>query len=365
MKWLIIFGVIMFFIFCRFTVVEEGTAKAVKVFGKFSKIFFQWENHWMDIEWNILKPEEEGKRRKRVWGRIFGGLYIYFWPFQKIHNYLHRWTDIRLRESKMEVEFHEERLDYVMLKPAVYAFKLTAVETKPPERIPVDVLVLVTLRVRNPYLFLFVAPPTPVEDILARISAETRALVTSCSVDELLQLKGESLWELLKGAKVIEDTLEKWGVKLAEKGVEIRDIDLPPEYQKAAAMKREEELIAAGRGEEILGTVISAVARASGRKEKDIQREFRADPKAFYQKHKITIDNTMTKLSMEQGAYLRIETPGATGMEGVLLRLLGAGKRMPIGKKTPPEKKVEEFTPDYEKWKAQTEPFLRKRKRKK
>jgi len=39
----------------------------------------------------------------------------------------------------------------------------------------------------------------------------------------------------------------------------------------------------------------------------------------------------MTKLSMEERAYLRIETPGATGFEGALLRLIGAWKRMPMG----------------------------------
>ena len=44
---------------------------------------------------------------------------------------------------------------------------------------------------------------------------------------------------------------------------------------------------------------------------------------------------------MEEKAYLRMETPGATGMEGVFLRLLGALKRIPTGKKTPPEKEEE------------------------
>jgi hypothetical protein len=161
--------------------------------------------------------------------------------------------------------------------------------------------------------------------------------VTTCSIDLLLQLKGESFWELLKGAKVIEETLKKWGVVLADKGIEIREIGLPPEYQKAAAAKRAEELRAAGRAEEIIGTVISAVATAEGREKPEVQAEFRADPEAFYRKHQCIIDNTITKLSMEERAYLRIETPGAKGGLGDILRLIAAWQRMPIGKQPPGE----------------------------
>jgi len=339
MAWIILVVlVVLCFLFVRFTRVDEGTAKALMVFGEFSKMVFRWKNHWMDIEGNIRKAGEkseegsEKKEKNKSWDqKIFGGLIVYFWPFQRIHRYKHRWTDIRLRQAEMEVEFHEEDLDHVLLKPAVYAFTLTAVETQPPERVPVDVLVLVTLRIQNPYLFLFVAPPTPIEDILARISAETRALVTGCGLDELLRLKGESFWEKMKGAKVIEETLEKWGVKLAEKGIEIREINLPPDYQKAGAAKKVEEMRATGRAEQIMGTVISAVVRASGQSESQVQAEFQKNPEDFYKKHQCTIDNTITKLSMEEGAYVRIETPGATGFGGDLLRLIAAWKKMPTG----------------------------------
>ena len=372
MGWIIL-GIVLglLFIFVRLVKVEEGTARAVMVFGKFTKVIFQWEKHWLDTEWNIWrekkegeKPEKgsEGKERKEVWGRIIGGLWVYFWPFQKIHHYKNRWTDIRIKENgKMELEFHEEpKFNHVLLKPAVYAIQLFAVETgavetAPLERIPVDVLVLVTLRIENPYLFLFVAPPTPIEDVLARISASMRAVITSCPLDDLLKLKGESLWKekkkkkeekeeekekpLLRGTKVIEDTLEKWGMKLADMGIEIKEIDLPLAYQKAGAAKKEQEMKAGGRAEEIMGTVIIAVARAEGRPESEIQKEFRKNPEEFYKKHKTLIDNTMTKLSIEEKAYLRIETPGATGFGGEFLRLIGAWLRMPkVGPEQEPEK---------------------------
>jgi hypothetical protein len=71
-----------------------------------------------------------------------------------------------------------------------------------------------------------------------------------------------------------------------------------------------------------------------------LRKNFERNPEEFYRKHKTVIDNTMTKLSMEERAYLRIETPGATGALGDLLRLIGAWQRMPRGKSKREEREV-------------------------
>jgi len=348
----------LFFLFCRFTKVKEGTAKVVMSFGGFRKIISQWEKHFIDVDWNIWREKEkeaEGKTRRRLRGRIFGGLWFYgIWPIDKIYTYPLRWTDLRrVEEAGEKIErsqFHDEILGHVMLKPAVYWTKIFKVETCPPERIPVDIEILITMRIINPYNFLFIAPPTPLEDVLARIDALMRARVSMLTMDELIALKGKSevLWDGekevtgLKDEKLIKETLPKWGLEIAEKGVDIKSIGLPPEYQKAAAAKREQEMIAAGRAEEIMGTVITAVARADGRSEGEIQQEFHQNPEEFYKKHKTVTDNTMTKLSMEERAYLRIETPGATGFGGEFERLIGAALRMPMGGKEKEEKELNE-----------------------
>lgn len=346
----------MLFLFCRFTKVEEGTAKAVMSFGGFRKIIFQWKDHWMDEEGNILKKDEESEgKRKKVGGHIFGGLWWYgFWPIHKIHRYPLRWTDLRrVEEAGEKIEkpqFHDEILGHVMLKPAVYWTKIFKVETCPPERIPVDIDILITMRIVNPYNFLFIAPPTPLEDVLARIDALMRARVSMLTVDELIALRGKSevLWDGgegitgLKDEKLIKETLPKWGLEIAEKGVDIKSIGLPPEYQKAAAAKREQEMIAAGRSEKIIGTLISSAARAVGRDEKEVQVDCFKDPKAFYAKHKIIIENIMSQLSWEEKAGLRIETPGATPFGGEFLRLIGAALRMPMGGKEKEDKKPNE-----------------------
>jgi len=354
MEWLILLGIL--FLFIRFTIVKEGTAKALMKLGAFSEIFFQWQDHWMDTEWNIWKKGEKRKREKNLaFGKIFGGLYFYIWPLYEIHTYPLRWTDLRRveeHEEKIEEpQFHDEKnRKHVLLKPAVYWTKLFKVETRPPERIPLDIEILVTMRVINPFRFLFIAPPTPLEDALARIDALMRTMISALRIDDVIYLKGksEALWKGgkeiigLKDEKLIKKTLPKWGIQIAMQGIDIKRIDLSLEYQKAAAAKRKEEMKAAGRAEEIMGTVISAVARAEGVEEKEIQTKFKADPNAFYQRHQLVINNTMTKLSMEEKAYVRIETPGATGIKGDFLDLIAAFKRMPMGKQPEEKEKKKE-----------------------
>jgi regulator of protease activity HflC (stomatin/prohibitin superfamily) len=341
MEWLILIGVL--FLFVRFTIVKEGTAKALMKLGAFSEIFMQWQEHWMDREWNVHKKGEKGKKKKNfAFGKIFGGLYFYIWPIYNIYKYPLRWTDLRrIKEAEgtiEETQFHDEKgRDYVMLKPAVYWTKLFSVETRPPERVPLIVEILVTFRIINPFLFLFVAPPTPLEDALARLDAVMRAKLSSLKLDDVLYMKGKSdvLWEGEKGAtglkdeKLIKKTLPSWGIKIAKHGIQFKRIDLTPEYQKAAAARRTQQMKAEGRAEEIIGTVVSAVARAGGVKEKEVQKKFKENPVEFYAKHRPIIDATMRKISIEGKASISIETPGATGIKADFLQLLAAFKGMP------------------------------------
>jgi regulator of protease activity HflC (stomatin/prohibitin superfamily) len=329
------------FLFIRFVMVEEGTAKAITSFGRFQKIIFEWQGHSMDRNWSVKKSEEvEAKERRRSSGRLIGGLYFYFWPFQKIHEYSHRWYDIRLRPGgKIEVEFHEFQdknlFNLVLLKPAVYATKIFQVETAPPERIPLDVIALITLRINNPYRFLFVAPPTPIEDILSRMNAMIRAMITGIKLDDLLGMKGESLWSrgdpksLLGENKLINETLNKWGVSLADKGIEIQDVGIPDEYQRMGAAQKAEDMKAAGRAKEIMGTVFYSLTQTTGKGPEELQAEFNKNPKKFYEENRELIKNVLTKLSMESKSYLRIETPEAGDLLGSLISLIGAFKGMP------------------------------------
>jgi hypothetical protein len=180
-----------------------------------------------------------------------GGLRFYgLWPILDVGIYHLRWWDLQLAEGgRQESVFHEEVIDYVLLKPDVYWVKVEAAETRPPERIPLNVEFLVTMRVENPYKAIFVAPINWVENTTTRLSALFRSLVASSSLDELLELKGDpqGIWKRLGKEPLLQKTLRReWGILVEKGGIEIRDIGIPPEYQEAAAAQRAEAMKAEG-----------------------------------------------------------------------------------------------------------------------
>jgi regulator of protease activity HflC (stomatin/prohibitin superfamily) len=343
----VIFILVFLILIKSLVLVKEGTAVAIMKFGKFEKIIFQWQNHWMDQEWNIWRENEpeappRRKNERKLKGKIIGGLFFYgLWPIYNVHTYLLRWTDIHrsFRNEKIidEIVTHEEWKSEVLLKPAVYATKLFDVETKVPERIPVTVEILITMRIFNPYLFLFVAPPTPLDDILARFDTLLRERISRLSIDDLLSLGAEDLWlgvpekniPPLKDEKFIRETLLKWGVKVAEKGIEIKSITPPPEYAKALAQQREMELKAKGVAAETVGAIVEMMAKSRGKEAEEIQKEIDTDPELKREFLKQAEDLIVRKLGIEGNAYLDIRVQGAEGFEKMILDALALWKKIP------------------------------------
>lgn len=318
-----------------FTIVKEGTGKIVLRLGGYRKGLLCWKDHDIDEDGNII--DAPGKKSR-------GLQFVGFRNIDTLLRYKFRWKDIQLINGKEEEQPHEIERDWVLVRPDVYIITLEAAETKPPEeRIPINVSFVYTFRIINIRKATLDAPPNWFENVTTRLNAAHRNFVASHRLDELLSKKETKIEPEEIDKEFIKDVMEeKWGIKTED--IAIRDIGLSPDYQKAAAAEREAKMKAAGRAEEIIGTVIAAVAIAEGRDEKEIQKEFQESPEDFYRKHKPIIDNTITKLSMEEKAYLRIETPGATGALGDLLCLLGAGLRMPMGPSEEEEKKEEKET---------------------
>jgi regulator of protease activity HflC (stomatin/prohibitin superfamily) len=338
----------------RFTLVQEATAKAVVRLGAFKKILMSYKDYELDKEWNVKPVADIGKKWHLPGGLRFVGI----WPLDKVYSYDFRWQGIEIVEGKEKVVFNERKLDYILVRPDVYWTQIKGAETVAPERIPLDIEWLITMRVVNPYKTLFKAPPNWVENILARLNAHLRDWVATKSLDEILAL-GKEPAKLLEELKNFNIDLfervfkEEWGILL--EGIQIRDIILPTPYREAAARRKQLELEAEAkkvqfeieakaRAQEVMGTIIEALV-AAGYKREDIEKEFQDDPKKFYEKHKTTIDNVMTKLSMEEGTYLRIETPGAEGTWlGDFLKLIGAWKNIPVGRNDPEHKKKPTIT---------------------
>lgn len=319
-----------------FTFVKESTAKIVVRGDAFSRALIQWKGYTFNDKWDVVPS-----RGRERWHPL-GGLRFYgIWPIWDILIYTLRWHDLQ-RTGGGEVEtpvFHEEVLDYVLLRPDVYWTKVLRAETGGEERIPLDVEFLTTMKVVNPYKVIFVAPISWVENVLLRLAPIYRGLIASKSLDELLALKGkgEQIQDaLMRDGKfnLIKDVLEQeWGIKIEENGIQIKDIDLPKDYQDAAAAQRRQQLEAGGRAAEAIGTVISMMAQARGKTEEEIKKEINRNKTMRREFLDLAKDLAVRKLGIEGRSYLDIRVQGAKGLERMILNSLAAWQRMPGGEK--------------------------------
>ena len=258
------------------TFVSEGTAKIIVKGDQFSKCLIQWKGHTLDSEWNVIA---EDTTHKEPW-HPFGGLrFCGIWPIWDVFFYQLRWNDIHRSEERAgrieQVRFHDEELDYVLLRADVYWTKLTKAETTPGteatpeagERIPLDVEFNVTMQVTNPYKAAFVAPPNWVENVMVRLDAVLRGFVARHTLDQLLAIRGgggeaaTTIWSELGEHPFIQHTLrEDWGILIPENGIQIKDIGIPADVQAAAQARRTEQLKAEGERQKV---IIGAEAEAT------------------------------------------------------------------------------------------------------
>lgn len=323
--WLLLLPVV----FLRFTLVQEGTAKIVVRFKGFQKCVMRWKGYKLDKQWNVVKGEKI---------EIGGLRFVGFWPIDTNYRYKFRWQGIEMAEGREKIEFHERVIDYILVKPDVYWTKIEAAETTPPERIPIDIEWLITAKVINPYKALFEAPPNWLENILSRLNALFRAWTALKTIDEILELKKEpqKLWNEFKDDPLIKFFKEEWGIEILEGGIQIRDVNIPKEYARAAARQREMELEARGIAAETVGTVISMLAMARRRSDESIEKaeerirkEIEKDPKLKEEFLKMAGDAMIRMMGIRGKSYVDIRVMGAQGTERMILNALAAWKRMP------------------------------------
>jgi hypothetical protein len=151
----------------------------------------------------------------------------------------------------------------------------------------------------------------------------------------------------------------------------IKEIRLPEELEKSLPVVDQERVkaeaanfVSKRQAIEWVGMVLESFAQAKGKKVKEIQKEIESD-KSLQREFLDYIKDVNIRLEeAERGSLVDIRVNGAQGLEKALLELIAAWKRIPTEKKKPEkkeEKRIKGFTPDYEEWKAQTEPFLKKK----
>lgn len=288
-----------------FTIVEEGSAKAIMRGGEFYKFVLAYKGYTFDKEegkeWDLIPSEENEELFSflpKLFGerfrKIFGGIRWVGIPFlNAIYEYNFRWTVLREskaseEEGKKENGFAEQRqlpnegkwavsfakrLDYIYLRDAIYYNNLVGAETK--ELMPVDIFMLLPIRVMNPYKALFRVQKW-LDATLDLIKPSVRGWVAQRSYqkvigkvevaehefDEILKRKIKKLvpGQEKEPLSISEYLLSTYGVQV--KRVTFEDVVPPAGYSEAATKRAEARQDAERAVEQAKRTITLATARA-------------------------------------------------------------------------------------------------------
>ena len=262
-----------------FTFLDEARAKIVVKGGEFVESLWRFKNHYMDEDGNILNKnehigekeydelDEEGNltgnkiKKKQILisdteqvvkeeKTLFGGFVYYgFYPFKAILGYVLKWRGVDVNQKIQPLR--EELVDYVLLKEDQYYAELvknkdgdTAVEDK--NKIPIEVKLLFTLRVINPYKAVFKIQNW-LEASINRALTVVRQVVAAQPYDYWITDR-KKLQDLIM-QEVQEEILMVYGIQVVK--IEIRAINPTQEYLKyttavaEAEREKEKEIIQA------------------------------------------------------------------------------------------------------------------------
>jgi len=160
-----------------FTFVEEGRAKAILKFGEFHRIVMAYKGYGLDTEWTVRSKEktdkdghilEDGKivkgeqgtllkLRPEPWLRLGGLRWVGIPLIHSVYSYNFRWASFEQGEEQGKLAqktiSHEETIDYILVQDDIYYSFVKEAETE--GMVPVDVDLLLTIRIINPYKAFF------------------------------------------------------------------------------------------------------------------------------------------------------------------------------------------------------------------
>lgn len=127
-----------------FTFVPENKAKFIVSGNRLQKILISSNQYKLDKSYNVVPGKSEG---------VLGGLRFYgIWPISDVMTYKFKWTNIT---ESGQVISHNEVLDTMILKTDMYLINVEKAEDA--DLVPLDLKVVVTARIVNPYKAMFVA----------------------------------------------------------------------------------------------------------------------------------------------------------------------------------------------------------------
>ncbi|MCR4306782.1 MAG: SPFH domain-containing protein [Candidatus Yonathbacteria bacterium] len=241
-----------------FTIVHEGTAKVVKKFGKFERCLMSYHEHKFDEKWNVVDGNDTPHH--------FGGLRWVGIPFiYSVHESRFTWTSLEQvktqgggTEDKMVTA--DEYLDYTLVQEDVYVSRIEKVETA--ELVPVDVILLMTVAIKNPRKALFDVQHW-LEATQNQIRPTVREFVGTQQYEQLIKEKAAAGDKISKSTEVPRKRiLDEYGVEIITIQVytiepssdATKGIDFVALATKKYAAQREKEsriILAKARAQEI------------------------------------------------------------------------------------------------------------------
>ncbi len=226
------------------TSVQEGMAKAIQKFGRFHRAVMTYEGYGFDTEWTVRpkeKTDEDGyilgengkiakseqetslKLRLEPWFR-FGGLRWVGIPLiHSVYRYKFRWASFEQGEEQgtlvQKIISHEEKIDYVLVQDDIYYSFVTEAETE--GMVPVNVNLLLTIRIVNPYKALF-RVQNWLEATQNLLKPALRKYISGKSFEDLIRKKEETereADEFLKESEVDKYLERDYGVRLKKVGM--------------------------------------------------------------------------------------------------------------------------------------------------
>lgn len=206
-----------------FTFVPEGRAKVVVRGDAFKKVLLQWEGHIL-AESSSRDHEAgdviEGGLDLRKY--FLGGLKFYgFWPLDDIYLYDFSWTNM-LQDGTVQPH-PKQTLDHCLVKIDVYWAKVWMAEDQ--KMLPLDVELVLTIRVLNPYKALF-RVQNWLETTINRIEPAVRNAISRKAYKTWIGGKADLADEIYK-QKEVDDLLKEFRSNLGVdvKAIEVRSIN--------------------------------------------------------------------------------------------------------------------------------------------
>ncbi len=293
------------------TFVPEGRAKIVVRADEVRKILIQWKGHVLAEQampdqgidvWDVIEGDSPKRR--------FGGLRFYgCWPLDDIYVYDFSWTNVAQNGA---IEAHErEALDYMLLKEDVYLAVIGKAEDK--ELLPVDIKLVLTMRVVNPYKAGFLIQNW-LEAVINRVRPAVRDIFTEDTYKSWISTKKDLADRIINNSKVKEFLEQECRVRYGTeiRAIEIMDIDPGEDYRKAtlAEYLAEREKAKVLIGAEAERERLKKVAQGEAQRIKKVYEQI----KKFGDSGKLLRTLEAMEKSPGEGSKWVIPLPGATDL---------------------------------------------------